>query len=271
MRTHSDLRGRVFTALGCVCIVAALLFSLDQSGLLLRTHHLVLVGSKAAGSSAGDVDDPSIASKPRPIPGSRSEAVQPIPSSEGTSDSAPRVRRQRLEEQLIRDQAEADALRQQREIADQAKRVELAKKQQELDDAAALQAAKERELADAQARLQADRERAQQEAADRLQKLREEEMARPKPAPTYHGPSSGTLVWEGFVDGSQLVTIDGDTADVGRVVEGSLPGVAVLVQPADPKHVRIASAPAPSNDFHRVVFGAAGKGQSRVVLRWSVP
>jgi hypothetical protein len=83
------------------------------------------------------------------------------------------------------------------------------------------------------------------------------------------GPSSGEVVWTGLVHGVQLVTIDVDRADVGAV-QGALPGLPCIVQPLDEKHVSIASAPAPRNDFNRLVIRVTGNGMLREVIKWSL-
>jgi len=82
-------------------------------------------------------------------------------------------------------------------------------------------------------------------------------------------PSSGTLVWEGEIHGTELVEIKDGRSDRGNVT-GALPGVACMVQPTDPRHVSIAVAPAPSNGWNRVVLRIQGKGHTRVRLTWSV-
>lgn len=86
----------------------------------------------------------------------------------------------------------------------------------------------------------------------------------------YSGPSSGTLVWKGEIHGTELVDIVKGSASTGEV-EGTLPGVPCLVQPADPKHVSVAVAPGPSNGWNRLVLRIKGKGQTLVKLSWSLP
>jgi hypothetical protein len=83
------------------------------------------------------------------------------------------------------------------------------------------------------------------------------------------GASSGEMVWTGMVHGAQLVTIDLDHADTGTL-QGALPGVPCVVQPVDEKHVSVASAPAPRNDFNRLVIRVTGNGMMREVIKWSL-
>lgn len=83
------------------------------------------------------------------------------------------------------------------------------------------------------------------------------------------GPSSGQIVWTGQVHGLQLVTIDGNHADTGKI-EGALPGLPCIVQPVDEKDVSIASSPGPRNNYTRLVLRVKGNGNRRVVLNWSL-
>ncbi len=80
---------------------------------------------------------------------------------------------------------------------------------------------------------------------------------------------AGELVWSGMVSGVQLVTIDKNHADVGKL-EGSLPGTACIVQPLDERHVSVASSPGPRNNYERLVLRVTGKGLMRVVVKWSL-
>jgi len=94
----------------------------------------------------------------------------------------------------------------------------------------------------------------------------------PVPVPSaYSGPSSGTIVWEGTVNGTELVTIRNGVASPGSLLSGSLPGVAVIVQPTDEKRVTIAAAPQPADEYRRIVFRVKNKGRTRVSLRWALP
>jgi hypothetical protein len=151
--------------------------------------------------------------------------------------------------------------------------------QRELDVKAAEQAAKEKALQDEQARIELDKQRAanavdeaeRQRAAmdaERAQQQAAEQLAK---ARRYDGPSSGELVWRGEVRGTSLVTIEGNSSDTGQVVSGALPGVLVMVQPVDAKHVGVAGAPAPSNGFRRLVLRVQGNGPVQEVIHWSVP
>lgn len=154
------------------------------------------------------------------------------------------------------------------------KQHELEQKQAELDAKAAQQAAleaqqleKQRQLAEAQQQLEA-RQHQVEVAAAAADSIKHTEAP---PKPIYRGPSSGDLVWEGPVKGSTLVTITGNTCDSGTLVSGALPGVPVIIQPKDAKHTRLASTPAPSNSYQRLVFGISGNGNMQVVLHWTQP
>ncbi|MBL8291651.1 MAG: hypothetical protein JNN08_07440 [Bryobacterales bacterium] len=107
-----------------------------------------------------------------------------------------------------------------------------------------------------------------------------EEQPQPQPIPqpdpvpsppAYSGPSAGTIVWEGTVNGTELVTIQNGVASQGALISGALPGVAVIVQPTDEKKVTIASAPQPADNYQRLVFRVKNKGRTRVSLRWALP
>jgi hypothetical protein len=173
--------------------------------------------------------------------------------------------------------AEEAGREQQQAALDEAKR--------ELEAKAAEQADKERQLAAEQARLEADRasaaaaaaEAERQRAAAEQQRLAEsakeqrDSVARTSQAHRYQGPSSGEIVWRGEVRGTTLVTIQGNASDTGQVIAGALPGVLVMVQPVDGKHVGIAVSPAPSNEFRRLVLRVQGNGSVQEVVHWSVP
>jgi len=88
--------------------------------------------------------------------------------------------------------------------------------------------------------------------------------------PVYQGPSSGVIVWEGEVHGVELIAIDNGQASSGRV-SGALPGVVCLVQPTDPRRVDIASAPAPSNQYRRLVIRVRGNGHMVARVTWTLP
>ncbi len=168
------------------------------------------------------------------------------------------------------DTKDADQAKQ-RSAEDSRREADLQARQLALDQAAAAQEQHARELAAQQASLVAAANEVREKEAERAK--REEAAAleaarKPKP---YSGPTSGAIVWEGTVSGDDLITISGGTSDVGTVVSGALPGVTVLISPTDTKHVRIASAPAPSNGFKRVVIGTSGKGAMKITLHWSLP
>jgi multidrug efflux pump subunit AcrA (membrane-fusion protein) len=132
---------------------------------------------------------------------------------------------------------------------------------------------------EAQKRRQQDEiDQAQQEALTKQReldqqrrKVSEDEQARKKAVEErrYTGPSSGSLTWEGQVDGLQLVEIENGSANVGTV-NGTLPGVACMIQPSDAKRVMIADPPRPANGFNRLVFRVQGKGHVSVRFSWVV-
>ena len=120
-------------------------------------------------------------------------------------------------------------------------------------------AAAEREARDrAEAALTAERAARAQAEADALneRELREKtERAAAQRASqeaerirNYSGPKFGTLVWEGEVRGTDLISIENGRVSSGRLT-GELPGVPVLVQPLDSKKVGIASSPGPRNEY----------------------
>jgi hypothetical protein len=153
---------------------------------------------------------------------------------------------------------------------------ELDDQRKAFEDLKGKQDQQQRELADVRRQLTEE-----QEKREREERMREQEGARlvsaqqiqePKPpqASAYAGPNSGVLIWDGTVHGTELITIENDRASSGTLT-GALPGVLVLIQPAEPKKVAIASAPAPTNQFRRLVFRVSGNGPTRVTLRWSLP
>jgi hypothetical protein len=74
------------------------------------------------------------------------------------------------------------------------------------------------------------------------------------------------------VEGPTLVAIEGGKADFGTVTGNPLPGVMCMVQLSDHKHFSIAVAPAPSNQWKRIVLNVEGKGHPMTVrLTWMIP
>jgi hypothetical protein len=84
-------------------------------------------------------------------------------------------------------------------------------------------------------------------------------------------PASGSLIWEGDVQGKQLVTIQDGVASPGQLMSAGLPGREVILQPVNEKKVGIASAPSPDNQYRRVVLRVFGHGHTHVVVNWSTP
>ena len=147
---------------------------------------------------------------------------------------------------------------------------ELAERGRELEQRAAAQEAKEKQLEQDRIRVEVERQKAEEAAAE-AERRRQEAAEKQTRAVAYSGPSSGSLVWQGEVRGTTLVTINGNVSDTGQVVSGALPGVLVMVQPADAKHVGVASSPAPSNSFRRLTLRIQGNGVLQEVIRWSIP
>jgi hypothetical protein len=44
-----------------------------------------------------------------------------------------------------------------------------------------------------------------------------------------------------------------------------------MVQLSDPKHFSVAVAPAPSNQWRKIVLNVHGKGEMKVKLSWVIP
>lgn len=172
-----------------------------------------------------------------------------------------------------------EAAAQQQQAA--AQQAALEEAQRELEAKTAQEAAQEKQLEEDQLRMQAEKQKAEAAAAyaekqqaaaeaetERLRRQAAEEQAQPA---AYSGPSSGSIVWQGEVRGATLVTINGSASDTGQIVSGALPGVLVMIQPADAKHVAVAGAPAPGNSYRRLTLRIQGKGVMHEVIRWSIP
>lgn len=201
------------------------------------TNSTALIGKAPTTAAPAESPSPS---------GSPALAANKMPPPAAQASQANQLLQQQQAEELARKQAELDAM---------------AAQQQKL---ATEQAAKQQELAQAQQQLEIKKKQEEtQQAAD----IRKADAVPTKPA--YGGPSSGDIVWQGSVAGNVLVTITGNTCDTGNLISGSLPGVPVIVQPMDAKHIRLAATPAPSNSYQRLVFGVSGKGTVQVVLHWS--
>lgn len=191
------------------------------------------------------------------------------PTSAG-EPAAPAQQQKAVDAQKAQMLAEQQAAAQQAAIAEQQRRLQLqaaeqAAREQQLEQERQRVAA-EKQQADAAA---ADAERQREAAAIAAERLKQQAQSRPVPA--YSGPSSGTIVWQGQVQGTTLVTIEGNSSDTGQVISGALPGVLVMVQPADTKHVGVAGTPAPSNGYRRLMLRIQGKGVMQEVIHWSIP
>lgn len=252
-------------------LLAALIFALLLGALALglhrREHRAALFGGQSpAGTTNGlEQDALSVSSGVRDNDaGKQQDANGAKPGAKAVSNNEGK---------------EMQAAQQQQFAA--AQQAELDEKRRELEQQAAAQQAQEQQLEQERLRVEAENQRANAAAAQAEQQraaaAAEAERLRQQPAQntprpvTYSGPSSGSIVWQGEVEGTTLVTIDGATSDTGQIVSGALPGVLVMVQPADAKHVGIAGAPAPSNSFRRLTLRIQGKGVMQEVIHWSIP
>ncbi len=238
-------------------------------------------------SARNDPDDhfhaaavpPPVAKEAPEIP---DQQIQDALSSSASSKSNPLVENKKKKIRPSPEPASAaEAPQQPAEHADSGRMQQeaaLIERRHELDLQAADQSARQEQLEKERIRLQAEQEKAQAMVAEAERKQEaaaasraHEQAAPPRPAPAYAGPSSGTIVWRGALNGTALVTINGNSSDVGQVVSGSLPGVLVMVQPADAKHVGVASSPAPSNSYQRLILRIQGTGDVQQTVQWSIP
>lgn len=195
------------------------------------------------------------------------------------AQAAERASEQAKEDELNRKKQLADAQialeaqrRNEAQAAARARQEELNRNKQLADAQAALEKQKREE---AQAAERAS-EQAQQEGLIRQQKLREleslraKEKEKEKEATAALYPSSGTLVWEGYVDGADLIDIQDGSPNHGNL-SGALPGVPVGVQPFSSDRattVTVFISPAPSNDWRRIALRIQAKGHTKVTVRW---
>jgi hypothetical protein len=186
--------------------------------------------------------------------------------SGNTADKRNELLAQQRQQQAAAQQAVAEQAAAQEAIQEAA----LAEKNRELDQRAAEEAAREKQLELDRLRVAADQQRAAAAAAG-AEMLRQEAIQKQAGVSSYGGPSSGSIVWQGEVRGTALVTINGNASDSGQVLSGALPGVLVMVQPVDAKHVGVAATPAPSNAFRRLTLRVQGNGVLQEVIRWSIP
>jgi hypothetical protein len=223
---------------------------------------------------------PSLA-PPTPSPIADTTPAQPPPPAGGQSGSPPPPQQSdtlRLErERLAAERARLEMAQQQAREQEQRHQQELAQRQQESE-------AQQRALAELKAKQEEQQRQIDEErrklAEDQARRKREAEITRVDPppqsspinppAPVYRGPRFGEIIWEGTIRGTDLITIENGQASSGTVT-GSLPGVAVLIQPTDTKKVSIASSPGPRNQYRSVVFRVSGNGNMRVTLKWSLP
>ncbi len=252
-KPKSSALPKVLLVAACVLLLGAgLLLSFWSSGKTVNNPNTstseqprggVFSSGRQTTPSAGDAGKPSAAGQ-----GGQSgslSATQPANQSATQSAAQAEFERQQHEQQLAAQRAELERL-------------------------SAEQASAARRNQEEAARLQAERDRlaAQQRAAASIPQNFPQQQ---QPAQqVYDGPSSGSVVWEGEVQGVALVTIMGDQVDQGRIVSGSLPGVSVSLQPKDSKHVIIAAPPSPSNRYKRLAFRVQGKGTVQQTILWTV-
>lgn len=250
--------------------VATILAALLAAGIGLGLAGHFDSASRKTPARAGDGDQDALAA------GSDGRVVNPRVSKSAAANAGALGEEKREAEEAAREQQQA--------ALDAARR--------ELDAKAAEQADKERRLAEEQARVEAERASAaaarasaaaaaaeverQRAAAEEQRRIAEieraqQDAARASQGRRYQGPSSGEIVWRGEVHGTELVTIEGKASNTGEVISGALPGVPVMVQPVDVKHVGVAVSPAPSNEFRRLVLRVQGNGSMQEVVHWSLP
>ena len=210
-------------------------------------------------------------------PGARPLQPRPVPALPVARLDPPASEPRTLNRTSARTSEDQRALEQQRRELD-AQREELERQRLQMEQRQR-QEAVQRERDEAEKRRQQeeidksrqDADNRQREIEQQRRKLLEDEQAKKKVPDErpYTGPSSGTLIWEGQVNGLQLVEIDNGSANVGTIT-GSLPGVACLIQPSNSKGVVIADPPRPANGFQRLVFRVQGKGRVAVRFSWVV-
>jgi hypothetical protein len=260
-------KGRFFSIIAAILIAVLL-----GSGIFMGMYHGRRGGrlSSQSGSqylkSESEQDDFSVSSKT--VNGS-TETEQRLVDNAGGIAMKPSKQGMRSTVSAQK-QATQQAAAQEAAAEQSAREAELQKKSLELEEKAYAQAAKEKQLEEDQRRMEAERQRSQAAAAE-VERRRQEAVRNETRAAAYTGPSSGNIVWQGEVRGTSLVTNNGNASDTGQIISGSLPGVLVMVQPVDGKHVGIASAPGSSNSFRRLTLRIQGNGVLQEVIRWSIP
>jgi hypothetical protein len=90
-----------------------------------------------------------------------------------------------------------------------------------------------------------------------------------KPPPQPVRLRYGSLVWTGDVPQGNLVEVRASNqTNVGRLIDGRLPGVPVAILVADPDRVSIEAEPDSATNWTRVVFRVNGRGRTTVRLFW---
>ena len=256
-KTRRSPLPRILLVVACVVLVGAgLLLSFWGSGKTVTNTNISTSDQPLGGVFSGGRQTAS------PSAGGGTDSGKPSAAGSG-QQSANQANAQSAAQSADQAAAQADFERAQRDQ-------QIAAQKAELDRMGAEQAAAARRNQEEAARLQAERDRIamqQQRASASIPQNVPQQQTAPQ---VYDGPSSGSLVWEGEVQGVTLVTIMGGKVDQGRIVSGSLPGVSVSLQPKDGKHVIIAAPPSPSNRYQRLAFRVQGKGTVQQTILWTV-
>ena len=233
---------------------------------------------------------------PQPSPKPPVDAVPPAPDPKppqehtgGVKPAGDRLRREeaardqtldaRREQELKEIRAQAEKDKHDLEIREQlAKDAELrAQKLAEAERAdreraEAAVAAARNEQAEAERRASAARAEKDRFESAEMTKQREAAAvanAEAERIRNYSGPRFGTLVWEGDVQGAEMITVENGTASMGAAT-GLLPGIPAFIQPLEPNKVGIVGMPAPSNRYRAMTFRVKGKGHMKLTFRWSI-
>lgn len=87
----------------------------------------------------------------------------------------------------------------------------------------------------------------------------------PPSPPPYQGPSAGTLIWTGNIDGNTLLKIQGGGVNFGRLTN-ELPGIAVRVE-VEPRDFVVVDAPSAANNWKSVSLRSLRRVR-QTVIRW---
>jgi len=84
------------------------------------------------------------------------------------------------------------------------------------------------------------------------------------------GPSEGTIVWQGEVHGVSPVSIEGNHASIGTIVNGGLPGLPCTVRLESSNRATLQTTPDQWNGWKLIVLQIRGNGRVTVRLNWSL-